>query len=177
MPVSLASTFSAAPVSLWYVLASGISSLKVIGRTAGVPNARPATVTVGPVSGLTSVNSQRNAYLPDPTSRLIGVVVPGPEFSISAYSAPLAGLIRSISAPAVPVLRISNVCQPGRATCQRPPQAPLETEISPAGAAPPWLPLAQPASSAAHSAYRARDAAARPNAGRRAGWRRIQPER
>ncbi len=104
MPVSPASTFSAVPVSLWYRLASGIRSLNVTGRTAGVPFACPATVTTGPVTGSTSWNSQRNAYLPDPTSTLIGVVVPGPESVISPYSAPLAGLIRSISAPVVPAL-------------------------------------------------------------------------
>ncbi len=54
------------------------------GRTAGVPVACPATVTVVPCSGLESLNRQRSAYLPEPKSMVIGLTVPGPVFSISA---------------------------------------------------------------------------------------------
>src|SRR5580698_10720569 len=49
-------------------------------------------------------------------------VVPGPMFSSSPYTPPLAGLVRSTSAPFSAWLLISNVCQPGVARCQTPPQ-------------------------------------------------------
>jgi len=51
---------------------------------AGVPAVCPGTVTVAPCWGLKSANEQRKAYVPDPTSRLIGVMVAGPLFSTSA---------------------------------------------------------------------------------------------
>ena len=51
---------------------------------AGVPAVCPGTVTVTPCCGLKSAKEQRKAYLPEPTSRLIGVTVAGPVFSTSA---------------------------------------------------------------------------------------------
>ena len=82
----------------------------MIGRTAGVPVACPGTVTVTPCTGLASANKQTQAYLPDPKSIVIGLTVPGPVFSISAYIAPLAGSTRSTSPPSVPWLLIWMVC-------------------------------------------------------------------
>ena len=137
--VFAASTLSAASVTAWYFLATGISSLKVTGRVAVAPLACPDTVIVGPVIGLVSTNWQTNAYRPDPTLRLIGVVVPGPICSSSAYTAPLAGLVRSTSAPESPELRIWKVCQPGCARCQWPPHEPVFMETT--SAALPLLPV------------------------------------
>ena len=100
------------------------------GRTAGVPAACPATVTVDPCSGPKSLNRQSSAYWPEPKSMSIGLTVPGPVFSISAYTAPLAGSTRSISPPPVPWLLIWMVCQPGPGTDQAPPHSLLLTVIT-----------------------------------------------
>jgi hypothetical protein len=83
---------------------------------------------------------------------LIGLTVPGPVFSISAYTAPLAGLIRSISAPPVPWLLIWRVCQPGLGTDQFPPHWLLLTSMTLDGWPPPELHAVSVAASALHAA-------------------------
>src|SRR5580704_2854933 len=74
---------------------------------------------------------------------VIGITVPGPVFAISAYTAPLAGLTRSISAPLVPWLLIWRVCQPGPVTDQFPPHWLLLTSITFDGCAAPPLQAAR----------------------------------
>src|SRR6201996_1203751 len=106
---------------------------------AGVPGACPATVTVCPRTGPESLNRQRSAYLPDPKSIVIGVTVPGPLFSISEYTAPLAGSTRSISAPPVPWLLIWMVCQPAPETDHAPPHWAALTSMTLDGLPPPEL--------------------------------------
>src|SRR6185437_15000029 len=51
--------------------------------------------------------------------------------------APLAGSTRSTSAFSAAALCTWNVCQPGAARCQPLPHPPLDTDMRPAGAAPP----------------------------------------
>src|ERR1700722_12353979 len=74
--------------------------------------------------------------------------------------APLAGSTRSISAPVVPWLLISNVCQPGPGTRQAPPHSLLLTVISLAGCPPPELADLQAARLTASAAPMAADCAA-----------------
>ena len=74
-------------------------------------------------------------------------MVPGPRPDTSAKTAPVAGLIRYASAPAVPELRTWKVCIPGVTWCQPVPHAPLETVMTFPAAV--WLP--QPDSPAASS--------------------------
>ena len=157
-------------------------SLYVTGRTAGVPVACPGTVTVTPFSGLASLNRQTSAYFPEPKSMLIGLTVPGPVFSISAYTALLAGSTRSISAPPVPWLLIWIVCQPGPGTDQVPPHwLPLTSMTpgcwAPAAPGPPELQAvsaAKNAVSTAPAAAQIEDARAWPpwrrSPRRRRGW-------
>src|ERR1700678_21776 len=83
---------------------------------------------------------------------LIGLTVPGPVFSISAYTAPLAGSTRSTSAPLVPWLLIWMVCQPGPGTDQPPPHSALLTLITFDGWPPPELHAVRLAASAAPTA-------------------------
>src|SRR6185312_260007 len=71
--------------------------------------------------------------------------------------APLAGLIRSTSAPAVEVLCSWKVCAPARTSCQPVPQVPVDTEMTlPAGEVPhPASPAASTlADSSPHTAGR-----------------------
>src|SRR6266516_6691649 len=78
--------------------------------------------------------------------------------------APLAGLTRSISAFSAAALCTWNVCQPGAARCQLVPHPPLDTDIRPAGAAPPLhavTPAVVASAAAKAAAIQARSAARR----------------
>src|SRR5690348_273073 len=78
--------------------------------------------------------------------------------------APLAGLTRSISAFSAAALCTWNVCQPGAARCQLVPHPPLDTDMRPAGAAPPLhavTPAVVASAAAKAAAIQARSAARR----------------